>query len=428
MRFSLGALRRVLVAALVVVGMIGIAACGSSDDNGGTSSGSSSSGSSSSASGGGETVKVGAIFPLTGPYAAAGTQSLRGMEAAVKYLNEGGSTSGHKYELLKEDDQGDPTKTALAARKLSTSGITMGVAAVTPGAAGAVVQVFTPAKILFGGPNTPEFNPADLTADGKFPLVFGSGPSVPQYSEAQFRYAKEELGAKKVGQIYSSDPVGEAFNGSAQAAAKKYGLELVSKSFQPTQKDVTGQLRSLQDSGAEVLAVWAYGTPLISVLQSLSKMGWDVPIVTVQAGGDPAVVSLLKDQAPEILDNMAAGPLSLQYIADQPGEAPKNDAAKGFAKYYAELKGKPLDASDLAVGALTYDSMIGLDRAIGRAKSTDVEKIADAMSAEPPIELSQGPASWPQQRDQAVSIDEMGLYQPGSDASSGTVLAPTPKK
>lgn len=60
------------------------------------------------------TVKIGAIFPLSGPVAFWGDALKQGVEMAQEDLGE----TKFKYEIILEDDQMDPKKTALAFQKL----------------------------------------------------------------------------------------------------------------------------------------------------------------------------------------------------------------------------------------------------------------------------------------------------------------------
>ncbi|MBI2361231.1 MAG: ABC transporter substrate-binding protein, partial [Deltaproteobacteria bacterium] len=62
-----------------------------------------------------QNIKVGAVVPLTGRYAAGGAQNKAGYEIAVEHINAAGGVSvgGKKMrlELTLLDDESDPTKT-----------------------------------------------------------------------------------------------------------------------------------------------------------------------------------------------------------------------------------------------------------------------------------------------------------------------------
>jgi branched-chain amino acid transport system substrate-binding protein len=74
-----------------------------------------------------QTVKVGAVIPLTGRYAAGGAQVRAGYEIAVEDVNRGGGvTVGGKktpLELLILDDESDATKTVARLETLAAQGV-----------------------------------------------------------------------------------------------------------------------------------------------------------------------------------------------------------------------------------------------------------------------------------------------------------------
>src|SRR4029434_8462600 len=74
-----------------------------------------------------QTVKVGAVVPLTGRYAAGGAQNKAGYEIAVQQLNAAGGVAvgGKKLqlELVMLDDESDPTKTVARLETLATQGV-----------------------------------------------------------------------------------------------------------------------------------------------------------------------------------------------------------------------------------------------------------------------------------------------------------------
>ena len=74
-----------------------------------------------------QTIKVGAVVPLTGRYAALGAQVRAGYEIGVEQINaaSGVSVGGKKMqiELIMLDDESDPTKTVARLETLATQGV-----------------------------------------------------------------------------------------------------------------------------------------------------------------------------------------------------------------------------------------------------------------------------------------------------------------
>jgi ABC-type branched-subunit amino acid transport system substrate-binding protein len=407
---------------LAAITAVLVSACGSSSSGSASSSVSSTDGGRASGSGG-ETVKVGFIGPVSGPLAFAGESSLQGAEAGVKYLNEGGSESGDSYELVIKDDKGDPTTSAADARQMIGEGVTMLMNIATEGSGAAVQPIINQARVLDFGPNDLDIAEG-MSASGEFPYSFGTGPGFEQFAEKQVEYAAKVLKAKKVGEIYVAGPAGEFFHGSTEAAAKKFGVEVVSQSFPESQADVTAQLDSLKSSGAEALLIWTYGTPLVNVAQSLAKIGWVPPaVLTVQGSADPEVVNVLEKQAPEVLEKMYGGVLSTNFIVKKNGELPSNELAKAYVEGMKAVTGGSLNGN-APVGIYAFDAVVGYDRGIAGAGSTEAEAIAKYLSNNS-VELAQGMSAWTEEeRASAVESKYLGLFRSNSDFSNGTGVAP----
>ena len=65
-----------------------------------------------------QTIKLGAVLPLTGPAAVIGMQEQRGIQFAVDEVNAKGGIAGHKIEMLFEDNQAKPDQSVLLFNKL----------------------------------------------------------------------------------------------------------------------------------------------------------------------------------------------------------------------------------------------------------------------------------------------------------------------
>lgn len=423
---SRSVLRLVSICAIAAALAVVVSACGGSSSSSSSGGGSGSTGegeAGTAADPGGETVKVGFVGPVTGPLAFAGEASLNGAEAAVKYLNEGGSEAGDHYELVIKDDKGDATTSAADARQMIGEGVTMIMNIATEGSGAAIQPIINQSKVLNFGPNNLDIAEG-MSAGGEFPWAFGTGPGFAQYAEKQIEYAAKVMKVKKVGEIYAAEPAGEFFHSSVELAAKKFGIEVVSESFPGTQADVTAQLSKLKEDGAEALCIWTYGTPLVNVAQSLAKIGWVPPaVLTVQGSADPAVVSVLKKQAPEVLEKMYGGVLATNFIVEKEGALPTNKLALAYVEDMKAVTGGSLNGN-APVGVYGFDAVVGYDRGIAGAGSTEAEAVAKYLSNNS-VELAQGASAWTEEeRAAGVGSESLGLFRTNSDFSNGTAVAP----
>ena len=65
-----------------------------------------------------DTIKFGAILPLTGPGGLIGTQQMRGIQFAIDQANAKGGVRGNKIEVQFEDNQAKPDQSVLSFNKL----------------------------------------------------------------------------------------------------------------------------------------------------------------------------------------------------------------------------------------------------------------------------------------------------------------------
>src|SRR6267142_4482338 len=64
------------------------------------------------------TIQIGMVQPLTGAFAAAGTDVVNGAKIAVEEINAKGGVLGKKLELVIEDTKSNPTEAAAVTEKL----------------------------------------------------------------------------------------------------------------------------------------------------------------------------------------------------------------------------------------------------------------------------------------------------------------------
>ncbi len=65
-----------------------------------------------------QTIRIGAVLPLTGPAAVVGGQEQKGIQFAVEHANAKGGIGGRKIEVLFEDNQAKPDQAVLSFNKL----------------------------------------------------------------------------------------------------------------------------------------------------------------------------------------------------------------------------------------------------------------------------------------------------------------------
>jgi branched-chain amino acid transport system substrate-binding protein len=317
-------------------------------------------------------IKVGLVAALSGQSAKSGEALTRGLTMAINEVNASGGVLGRPLELVRRDDESNPSKGILAAREL--------------------VQREKVA-VLFGGLDTPvSLAIVPLVNQMKVPFmgIWAAGTKITENGAADnyvFRVsAVDELvdealvkygvdrGMKKPGMILINNPWGESNEAGLKRALEKRGMANAGvERIQDSDLDVVPQLTRLKNAGADTLLLVGNVGPSAQVVKSLDRMGWDVPVVSHwgPAGGRFGEL---------------AGPNASRVHFIQTYVFTEHNSAKGDA-LLAALKTaypqiKTLADVTPAVGiANAYDGLHLAAQAIQKAGSTDGKAIRDGFYA-----------------------------------------------
>lgn len=224
----------------------------------------------------GKPFRVAMILGTTGPTASQQQAIVAGARAAAKSLNAEGGILGRPVEITVFDHQFDPAR---AVRILQDDVLTQSWDLIYPGGGSLTTAPMLPfvtrAKTLAITPYLTT-NPAQFTADN--PYCFDLYPSS-QDAAAAFAAYIAKLGVKKLGVLYQSDGYGVGIDRAYEAALRKLGIAMVSESYDIATVDITPTLLKLRAQGPDHLFVVAFGSPAGHVLNSMDKLGWDIPMV-----------------------------------------------------------------------------------------------------------------------------------------------------
>jgi branched-chain amino acid transport system substrate-binding protein len=349
--------RAASIAALAV--SVGLAACGSS--------------SSSSGGSGGDTIKIGASVPLSGPLAGFGSFVKWGYQHAVAQVNATGGITVNgkkkKVQLIMLDDQTDPNTVANNTTRL-----------ITRDNVDAMLGSCTPALVNAGA----------LVADrNQVPLVTGCDPLGAFTSVKKWNYvwdlffAEPELSAlpfetlKNLGYdsktnhkfaiLHDNGPDGQVVGGKlGPLTAAKYGYKVVMNQSFPTDATQFGSLvQQAKASGADAVFVDAVTPQAVAIRKQMAAAGYTPKVLIMEKGGEPV-------QFAQALGKLSNGVLvggywdpSLPY----PG-------AKTLAAEFTQQTGQ---TSSQHIADSTTAALVLLD-AIARAGSTDKAKVNAALA------------------------------------------------
>lgn len=317
-------------------------------------------------------IKVGLVAALSGQSAKSGEALTRGLTMAINEVNASGGVLGRQLELVRRDDESNPSKGMLAARELvQREKVTVLFGGLDTPVSLAIVPLANQMKVPFmgiwaAGTKITENGAADN-------YVFRVSAVDELVDEALVKYGVDK-GMKKPGMILINNPWGESNEAGFKRALEKRGLANAGvERIQDSDLDVVPQLTRLKNAGADTLLMVGNVGPSAQVVKSLDRMGWDVPVVSHwgPAGG----------RFGELAGPNASRVHFIQtYVFTEHNNA-KGDALLAALKTaYPQIK--TLADVTPAVGiANAYDALHLAAQAIEKAGSTDGKAVRDGFYA-----------------------------------------------
>ena len=227
-----------------------------------------------------EPIKVGLVAALSGQSAKSGEAITRGLTIAIDEINEAGGVLGRPIELIRRDDESNPSKGLLASRELiQREKVSVLFGGLDTPVSLAIVPVINQLKIPFMGvwaAGTP------ITKNGaKDNYAFRVSAVDEVVDEALVQYGVDKYAMKKPGMILINNPWGESNEKGLKHALESRGIEYTGiERIESSDLDVIPQLSRLKEKGTDTLFMVANVAPSAQVVKSLERMGWDVPVVS----------------------------------------------------------------------------------------------------------------------------------------------------
>lgn len=229
----------------------------------------------------GEPIKLGLVAAITGPSAVSGEAITRGLTVALEEINaNGGVMGGRPLELVIRDDESTPAKGVAAARELiEQEQVALVFGGLDSPVSLAMLPVFHELEVPYMGVWAAATGITRNDFDPNYAFRVSANDNI--VDSFLLRYAKNELGATRVGLVLINNPWGESNQTGFEEWAPKYDMEIVGiEKFNDGDTDISPQLSRLQEGGAEALLMVANAAPSAQAMKSLVRLGWDVPVVS----------------------------------------------------------------------------------------------------------------------------------------------------
>lgn len=312
-----------------------------------------------------ETIRIGALYNVTGGMSSLDGPSLYGAQLAAKQINADGGLLGKQVELIAPDGKTDQQETAKAAQRVLSEGVVAGIGQSDTTFVMAGAPLFQEKGVPFvtSGATHPKL--PEWVGDYMFMVPFGDDDQ----SYAIADYAYDKLGARKV-VVWTDNSMDFTKALSAfftERFTEKGGEVAGTDSFMMGDTDFSAQIARLASIDPKPDAVFVSAIPSeagISVKQ-IREQGITMPIISGD-GFDTELVTTVP--GPELANDVYFS--THTYRADD-----RPEVAKFIEDYKAEYGRDP----ENAFAPLGYDALMLVADAIRRANSAEPADIQKAL-------------------------------------------------
>ena len=318
-----------------------------------------------------QTIKIGAVVPLTGRYAALGGQVKTGYEIAVRHINAAGGVpvAGKKLqiEMTMLDDESDPTKTVARLETLANQDVVAYLG-------GAGSDLHAAASSIADKNKTPYLGVAfafhGIHQQG-LRYLFSPFPKSPDLTRETFVFLDAAIPAaqrpRKVALFLERTDWGKEMGSLWESLAKKHGYQIVaSGEYAPGSKDFSDLILKAKSAGAETVLALPSPPDGMTIVKQMKELDFNAKVNLFIRAADPPVWSqnLSKDG-----DYVLLSP-GWHFAARYPKVRELNDEHQKLFKRPAD----PLVGPSYACLQILAD-------ALSRAKTLDRDKLRDAVAA-----------------------------------------------
>jgi branched-chain amino acid transport system substrate-binding protein len=329
-----------------------------------------------------KTIKIGAVYPLTGNLASTGLDCRRGVEMAVDIINgkydlnlplaksEGlPNLGGAKIEIVWADTKGEPRNGQSEAERLVTEEKVVGMigayqSAVTKTASQATERMKIP--YVCSDSSSPTLTERD------FKYFFRVSPHDGSFAKDQFSFLEDLKKQKKqdvktVALLYENSEFGSNVGKEELKYAQEFGYKVVADlSYAANATDFTSEVGRLIKANPDVLMHASYITDAILFTKTFKELGFNPKGMITMAGYlEPGYLPAVKGDGNYVIIRST---FALDLAKAKPLVAKVNEAYK---------KKFGMDMSENA--ARSFTAPFVLADAINRAKSTDSEAVVKAL-------------------------------------------------
>ena len=315
----------------------------------------------------GQTVKIGFIDPLSGPFANVGQNQLKSWQFTAEKFNAK-NAAGVKFEFVPFDNKGSPQESLNGLKAAIDQGIRYVVQGNGSGAAAAISDAVTKHNERNPGKEVVYINYAavdpDLTNSKCSFWHFRIDADTSMKMEALTSYMQEQPNVKNVYLINQNYAHGQQVSKyfKETMARKKPDVKIVGDDLHPLGqvKDFAPFVAKIKAAGADSVVTGNWGQDLTLLIKAAKDAGLDANFYTYYA---------VTSGVPTAMAQGVGGKVRVVAIG--------HNSVPGIVKWQDEYKKK---FNDDWYTLQTYNAIAMLSEGMAKAKSVDPVKVAQAMS------------------------------------------------
>lgn len=314
------------------------------------------------------TVKIGAIFSQTGPASFLGAPEAKTAQMLAEQVNAKGGVLGRRVEVIIKDSGGSPEKAVSFAKQLIDEEKVLAI--IGPSTSGETMQIkplCEENKMILVSCAA-----AETIVNPLAKYVFKTPQKDSQAVIWIYRTMKE-MGIGKIAVLTGNDGFGMAGKKQLEDLAGASGIQILANEvYDKGATDLTDILTKVKGTpGVQAVVNWSIVPAQSIVAKNMKQIGLDVPLFQSHGFGNLKYVEQAGVAAEGIL--FPAGRL---LVADSlPNNHPQKKVLTAYKKDY-ESRFKE-DVSTF--GGHAYDAFMVVIEAVMKAKSTDRDKVRDAI-------------------------------------------------
>lgn len=300
-----------------------------------------------------ETIKIGAIFDITGGGSALGEPAERSARMVLEKINAAGGINGVLLDLIILNNESAEDKTLLAFNRLADENKVLAVAGASQtGTTMAMVNAATEAKV-----------PLVSAAAGLIIIepkeerqwIFKVAPNDSHVIERTLRHMLDN-GIKRIAWMSVNNTFGDSGKKQLDLLAPAMGIEIIAtERFEAGDLDMTVQLSRINATQPDALFVWGVPPAASIVTRNFRELNMTMPLYHSHGVGSKRFLELSEGKAEGVM--FAIGRL---VVAEQlPENHPHKAVLTEYVKNYEEKYG-----SRSTFGAHGYDSVMVIAEAL----------------------------------------------------------------